>query len=104
MEQAAQLGILPQSLQSDYQTAITRGEFCRLLSGYLAARSGVSAAEFCRNRGIDPASASFSDTADADIRLIAATGVVTGYRHLPSRRSHRPAGCGDHAQASGGTV
>ena len=79
VEQAAQLGILPQSLQSSYQTAITRGEFCRLLSGYLAARSGVSAAEFCRNRGIDPASASFSDTADADIRLIAATGVVTGY-------------------------
>lgn len=79
VEQAAQLGILPQSLQSGYQTAITRGEFCRLLSGYLAARSGVSAAEFCRNRGIDPASASFSDTADADIRLIAATGVVTGY-------------------------
>ena len=79
VEQAAQLGILPQSLQSSYQTAITRGEFCRLLSGYLAARSGMNAAEFCRNRGIDPASASFSDTADADIRLIAATGVVTGY-------------------------
>ena len=37
VEQAAQLGILPQSLQSSYQTAITRGEFCRLLSGYLAA-------------------------------------------------------------------
>ena len=79
VEQAAQLGILPQSLQSAYQTAITRGEFCRLLSGYLAARSGVSAAEFCENRGIDPASVSFSDTADADVRLIAATGVVTGY-------------------------
>ena len=79
VEQAAQLSILPQSLQSAYQTAITRGEFCRLLSGYLAARSGVSAAEFCANRGIDPASVSFSDTADADVRLIAATGVVTGY-------------------------
>ena len=39
----------------------------------------MSAAEFCENRGIDPTSVSFSDTADADIRLIAATGVVTGY-------------------------
>lgn len=79
VEQAAQLGILPQSLQSAYQTPITRGEFCRLLSGYLAARSGSSAAEFCKSRGIDPASVSFSDTADTDIRLIAAAGVVTGY-------------------------
>ena len=79
VEQAAQLGILPQTLQGRYQTAITRGEFCRLLSGYLAARSGMSAAELCESRGIDPASVSFSDTGDADIRLIAATGVVTGY-------------------------
>ena len=79
VEQAAQLGILPQSLQSAYQASITRGEFCRLLSGYLAARSGSSAADFCKSRGIDPASVSFSDTDDADIRLIAAAGVVTGY-------------------------
>lgn len=79
VDQAVQLSILPQSLQSGYQTAITRGEFCRLLSGYLAARSGASTAEFCKKRGIDTASVSFSDTADEDIRLIAATGIVLGY-------------------------
>lgn len=44
-----------------------------------AAETIGGAAEFCEGRGIDPASASFSDTADADIRLIAATGIVTGY-------------------------
>ena len=79
VDPAVQLSILPQSLQSGYQTAITRGEFCRLLSGYLAARSGASTAEFCKKRGIDTASVSFSDTADEDIRLIAATGIVLGY-------------------------
>ena len=79
VDQAVQLSILPQSLQSGYQTAITRGEFCRLLSGYLAARSSMSTAEFCKKRGIDTASVSFSDTSDEDIRLIAATGIVLGY-------------------------
>ena len=79
VDQAVQLSILPRSLQSGYQTAITRGEFCRLLSGYLAARSGVSTTEFCKKRGIDMASVSFSDTSDEDIRLIAATGIVLGY-------------------------
>ena len=44
-----------------------------------AAETIGGAAEFCEGCGIDPASASFSDTADADIRLIAATGIVTGY-------------------------
>ena len=79
VEQAAQLAILPASLQSAYQSPITRGEFCRLLAGYLAARNNTDIDSYCSANGYDAAAVSFSDTSDADVRAIAATGVVTGY-------------------------
>lgn len=77
--QAASLGILPQSLQGAYQSAITRGEFCRLLGGYLSVRSGKTLAAFCEEKGFDVTAVSFSDTAVKQICCIAAAGLVTGY-------------------------
>lgn len=79
VEQAAQLAILPASLQGAYQSPITRGEFCRLLAGYLAARNNTDIDSYCKANGYDAAAVSFADTSDADVRAIAATGVVTGY-------------------------
>lgn len=77
--EATQLGILPQSLQGAYQTAITRGEFCQLIGGYLSASSGQTLAAYCEQKGFDANSVSFSDTSDPQIRCIAAAGIVTGY-------------------------
>lgn len=79
VEQAAQLAILPASLQDAYQSPITRGEFCRLLAGYLAARNDTDIDSYCKANGYDTDAVSFADTSDADVRAIAATGVVTGY-------------------------
>ena len=77
VETAADLGILPKDLDSKYQTAITRGEFCSLIAGYIEARTGKSLARFCNHHtGTDQ---SFSDTSDRTILNIAYLGIIYGY-------------------------
>lgn len=78
VEAAAELGILPEALNCNYQTAITREEFCALIAGYIEAKTGTSVDQFCEEYE-DAASISFSDTSDAATLSIAALGIVNGY-------------------------
>ena len=77
VEAAAELGILPEELDCNYQTAITREEFCSLIAGYIEAGAG-SLEQFCDMFGAD-ADISFSDTSDPTTMSIAALGIVNGY-------------------------
>ncbi len=78
VEEAAELGILPEALDCNYQTSITREEFCALISGYIEARTGNSIDQFCKEYE-DAVSISFSDTSDAATLSIASLGIVNGY-------------------------
>lgn len=78
VEAAADLGILPEALDCNYLTAITREEFCALISGYIEARTGQSIARFCKEYE-DAERVRFSDTSDATTMSIASLGIVNGY-------------------------
>ena len=78
VEAAADLGILPEALNCNYQTAITREEFCSLIAGYIEAKTGETLDQFCEEYE-GAASISFSDTTDATTLNIAALGIVNGY-------------------------
>lgn len=78
VEAAADLGILPEALNCNYQTAITREEFCSLIAGYIEAKTGETLDQFCEEYD-GAASISFSDTSDATTLNIAALGIVNGY-------------------------
>lgn len=67
--QAVYEHLVPYALQSDYQSAITRQEFCTLIAQYLAAAKPRA----------ETAPVSFSDTTDADVLLCASYGIVNGY-------------------------
>lgn len=77
--QAAQLGILPQSLQSAYQSPITRGEFCKLIAGYIEAKTGKTIAEYCRVQKAE--TAEFDDVKNSEDHIlgIASLGIITGF-------------------------
>ncbi|MDR1208802.1 MAG: S-layer homology domain-containing protein [Clostridiales bacterium] len=66
---AYSLGILPDSLNSDYDKNITRAEFCRL---------AVPVYEKTKGAAIQPGNTAFSDTSDPDVLKMASLGVVSG--------------------------
>ena len=75
--EAAGLGILPEDLDCNYQTAITRGEFCSLIAGYIEAKTGKTLSRFCKEQ--TGTKCSFSDTSDKTILNIAYLGIINGY-------------------------
>lgn len=78
VEAAADLGILPEALDCNYVTDITREEFCALIKGYIEARTGERIDRFCKGYE-DAVNISFSDTSDKATLSIAALGIVNGY-------------------------
>ncbi len=73
---AISTGIVPNSLRGQYRSAITRGEFCKLIATFLEQYYGKTLDEIVEDqKGTE---VSFSDTHDADVLHVAALGIVTG--------------------------
>lgn len=77
VDAARDAGLIPSDLDSNYQTNITREEFCHLMTQLLAARTGKSVDELLSDAGIEP-SEPYSDTRDEDILAMSALGIVNG--------------------------
>ncbi len=67
--EAVSLGIVPENLQGDYQSEITRAEFSALAVGLYQHLSGTE---------ITPKSGMFSDTEDENVGKLASLGIVSG--------------------------
>jgi len=74
---AKQEGLLPLSLQSNYQDSITRSEFIELLVPLIEAVTGKELDTLIREKGLTPA-APFTDTQDSDVRRVATCGIISG--------------------------
>lgn len=77
VDAARDAGLIPSDLDSNYQTNITREEFCHLMSQLLATRTEKSVDELLSDAGIEP-SEPYSDTRDEDILAMSALGIVNG--------------------------
>lgn len=80
--QAVSLGLVPEDMQNEYNKAITRQEFCRLIVGLCDAWHSAGKTETAQGiasaRRLDPTQTVFSDTDDPDVSLCAALGIVDG--------------------------
>ena len=61
------------------ETAITRGEFCKLIAGYIEAKTGKTIAEYCRVQKAE--TAEFDDVKNSEDHIlgIASLGIITGF-------------------------
>lgn len=69
-------GLVPEKLQNDYQSPITRGEFCRLVVQLMKKTHAEDFIEFIEENG--GFTVSFTDTNDREIRAAAQLGIVNG--------------------------
>lgn len=75
VRQAIELGLVPESLQSDYNKPITRAEFCALaLQAYQVANLSMDV----RETWFDDSTPTFTDTTDEAVRIMAGMNVVEG--------------------------
>jgi len=79
VDAARQAGILPQSLDGNFQRDITRKEFCDLIAAFLRVKTGSSIEYICTKNEITVPSKPFSDSNDYYVPFVAALGIVTGY-------------------------
>lgn len=86
VESAISAGLVPQDIQSGYQSPISRQDFCRLIWELLKKQPGVS------GKLQNGAAVSFSDTSDEAVRSCAGLGVISGVgegRFEPNRNLKR---------------
>ena len=76
---AMSAGLVPVSLRNNYSSAITRADFCKLISQFIEASSGKSMSEYLKAKGLDNSTGSFTDTSDSNVLAASALGIVTGY-------------------------
>lgn len=76
VERAIKDGLVPQSLQVNYQTYITREEFCELLGQMLEKRYHCELEDLVER--FDGAETAFSDTENEVVQAIASLGIVSG--------------------------
>ena len=76
---AMNAGLVPVSIRNNYSAAITRADFCKLISQFIESSSGKSISEYMKDKGIDANSGSFRDTSDSNVLAASALGIVTGY-------------------------
>ena len=69
--------LIPPDLDSNYQTNITRAEFCDLMSQLLTVQTGKTIDQLLSEAGVEP-SAPYLDTRNANILAISALGIVNG--------------------------
>ncbi|MDR2751273.1 MAG: S-layer homology domain-containing protein [Clostridiales bacterium] len=75
---AIQAGLVADSLQSSYQSPISRGNVAKLFVGLVEKSSGKSINEVLASKGLEIDKNSFSDTADESILSVYALGIVAG--------------------------
>jgi hypothetical protein len=78
IEFAIDKGFVPKDLQGDFESVITRAEFCRLAVGYLEYVCDRSIDEILANNGVRRDTGAFSDTKDSDVLAAFALGVTGG--------------------------
>lgn len=74
--EARQKGLIPQELDSQYQTNITRAQFCHLAAALLEQKTGREMEEILAGSGASPLT--FTDTQDPIVSMLSALGVVNG--------------------------
>ena len=74
--------LIPVSLRGNYQTAITRAEFCALISRFIDRLPSDTASSSDNGQAVN-----FTDCSDPDVLKVARLGIVTGY----SDNTFRPA-------------
>lgn len=72
-------GYIPDAIQTEYISPITRGEFASLAVSFLKYELGYSAEEFINIVDADFGKVNFKDTADENILIAARLGIVYGY-------------------------
>ncbi len=78
LTQAAALGLIPEGLQGNYTSPITRQEFCKLVNTLLTARTGKSMNQLLSDRDVTVNPSVFADTNDSDVLAANALGIVKG--------------------------
>lgn len=78
INQAISYGLIPDWLQMQYTSSITRREFCVLLSSLISEKTNKSIDTWRNEKGIVYDDFTFTDTDDYFVRGIAALGIVTG--------------------------
>ncbi len=84
-------GLVLPSLQSDYQSNITRAEFCSLIVTMIQHKTGLYSTDLPNAYGIDLADVPFSDAADGsyyDIDIAYGLGIVNGFEDGTFRPSN----------------
>ena len=71
-------GLVPPSLQGNYQQPITRAEFTALTIAFMESATESSAAELLREKNLIADEGVFSDTDDANVLAAYALGIVEG--------------------------
>lgn len=74
---ARNAGLIPESLENNYQKKITRLEFCQLVEKLLEAKTGSSSNEIIEINHL-PTSLPFSDTQDTCVIVAYGLGIVNG--------------------------
>ena len=78
VEQARSLSILPSKLDSNYQSNITRAEFCDLIAGFFYAKTGTTMKEHFSSLGLSIDDYRFTDASSENVRYCCGLGIVNG--------------------------
>lgn len=70
-------GLIPSTLDKDYQKTITRQEFCQTAAQLLRIKTGLTLPQMIAQAGMENAP-TFTDTKDQEILALSALGVVNG--------------------------
>lgn len=71
-------GFVPDDLLSNYASAITRQQFCRMAVKYVEYATGKSSSEIMKDYGVSIGTNPFTDTSDQDILVAHALGITAG--------------------------
>ncbi|MDR0326602.1 MAG: polysaccharide deacetylase family protein [Oscillospiraceae bacterium] len=69
-------GFVPADLQSDYDSKITRAEFCRLAVKWLEVATGRTINGILAEKGLRRDNGAFTDTSDSDVLAAYALGII----------------------------
>ncbi len=75
---AIETGIVPENLQKNYTSSVTRAEVAEMFVRLIEAASGMSIDEFLAERGAAINEAAFTDTSDRNVLACNALGIING--------------------------
>ena len=71
-------GFVPEDIQDNYRSIITREEFCRMALSFVEYKTGKSIDTILAEKGLTRDPSAFSDTSDSDILAAYALGITNG--------------------------